>query len=64
MATTKSGFMKTTEVADLLKCSSRTVQRLIASGELTAKRRGKNLLIEAWSVEAYIANLPTARGGK
>jgi len=57
-------LMKTKEAAEQLRCSTRTVQRLIQSGDLTAKRRGKNLLIEAWSVEAYLANLPAAGGGR
>lgn len=52
------------EAAEMLACSTRTIKRKIASGDLVAKRDGRRLLIERWSVEAYLSGLPIARGAR
>ena len=44
------------EVADFLRISHRSVQRLIASGELPAKRVGGVWRVTIGALEAYLAN--------
>lgn len=49
------------DAANLLKCSTRTIRRLIASGELTGYRVGKRLLrVDLADVQAMLRPIPTA----
>lgn len=59
-ASKKPDWMTTEEVAEQMRCSARKVQRLVADGELEAKRDGKRFLIPRWSYEAYMQCLPGA----
>ena len=43
------------EVADVLRCSAKTVHRLVDRGELTATRVGRRLRIDQRDLEAYLA---------
>jgi excisionase family DNA binding protein len=50
-----------TEAADRLGCSPRTLRRMVASGELEARRVGKRLLrVCAEDVDALARPIPTA----
>jgi excisionase family DNA binding protein len=64
MATkTKRGLVITRkEAATRLTCSTRTVDRLIAAGDLSAKKGGHKVYVHEWSVDAYLESLPAARG--
>jgi excisionase family DNA binding protein len=42
------------EVADLLRVSARTVQRLLSGGELSAVRVGRSIRFERDDVEQFI----------
>lgn len=44
-----------TEVAERLRVSRRTVERLIASGQVRAIKVGRRTLVTAFEVEAFIA---------
>ena len=52
------------EAAELLVCSTRTIDRLIASGDLSAKKGSHKVYVHEWSVNAYLESLPAARGVK
>jgi excisionase family DNA binding protein len=49
-------------VAEILDCSRRHVSRLIIAGKLTARKDGKNTLIDAASVRDYHDSLPVVTG--
>lgn len=61
----KKGIVVTRkEAAKLLSCSTRTIDRLIASGDLSAKKGNHKVYVHEWSVSAYLESLPAARGVK
>jgi|GEM_PF-1436528 len=47
-------FLLAAEAADLLRCSTRTIRRLLARGELGVVRSAGTILIPAEEVERYI----------
>lgn len=51
------------EVADELRCSARFVRDEIARGNLPASKVGRQLLIEAHDVQAYVAARTTTPTG-
>lgn len=50
----KQSFYRVMEVADLLRVSRRTVERLIAAGELVKVKVGHSTLIPAEQLTRYI----------
>ncbi|MBL8815224.1 MAG: helix-turn-helix domain-containing protein [Planctomyces sp.] len=46
------------EVAELLRCSIRHVQRKLRAGEMEARKDGRRTLIPRWSVEAFLSAMP------
>jgi excisionase family DNA binding protein len=46
------------DIATHLRCSRRTVSRLIATGDLDTVKDGRRTLIPRWSLNAYIDQLP------
>ncbi len=51
--------LTTEEVAEILKTSQRTVQRLIRLGQLKAHRVGRGYRVRAQDLEAWFAQTPT-----
>jgi excisionase family DNA binding protein len=49
------------EAAAMLGIGTSLIDELIASGQISAKKSGKNLLIVVASLEEYIAKLPPAK---
>lgn len=66
MSTVRSGrkWLTQDEAADYLKITSRTVRRMVATGQLPAYRLGPRLLrIDLADVDALLRPVPTAGGG-
>lgn len=57
-------YLKLAEVAWLLRCSVRTVQRRIGDGELDTIFSGNLLCVPRFSVEAYLERERNARRGR
>lgn len=57
-------YLKLAEVAWLLRCSVRTVQRRIGGGELDTIFSGNLLCVPRFSVEAYLERERNARWRK
>lgn len=55
----RSEFVSVREAAERLRCSTRTIERRVAAGDLQGKRDQKRLLIYRISLENYIWSLPT-----
>jgi excisionase family DNA binding protein len=55
----KSEFLSLREAAERLRCSKRTIQRRVQSGDLQGKLDGKRLLIYRISLENYVWSMPT-----
>ncbi len=54
-------YVSIEDAANLLGCSTRTIRRLIASGELTGFRLGKRMLrVNLADVQATLRPIPTA----
>lgn len=47
------------ETADILRCSLRTVHRLVAAGELRSLKLGRRRLVAADDLAAYVRTLHT-----
>lgn len=54
-------FLTPDEVAELLRCRPEKIYRACASGEIPSLRHGGRRLIERTDLEAYIAQLKSAR---
>lgn len=54
-------LMTTAEVAEILRCSTRTVTILCRTGDLAGVRTGGRWLVPASSVDAYLAALAASR---
>jgi len=52
------------EAAGLLRKSIKTVDRLIASGDIVAKKGSRSVYVLEWSIDAYLDSLPAVGGGK
>ena len=53
-------YLTTADVAERLGVSTRRVRALVAAGRLTAKRFGRDILIDSRSVDSYTPR-PTGR---
>lgn len=51
------------EVAEALGVSARTVERLIASGELPSKKLGRRRLVAVAALERFLADTDHSEGG-
>jgi excisionase family DNA binding protein len=51
-----SALLTCDEAAELLRCSRRTIERRVASGEITATRNGRRVLIPLTAIRAFVAS--------
>ena len=64
MAKQQNGTLYTlSEAALMLKCSTRTIRRRIGSGELTARRHRRRLLVSAGELARFIDSMPETNKG-
>jgi excisionase family DNA binding protein len=58
-------WLTVAEAADLLRVQPRTIRRMIARGELPARRLGsRSIRLRADDVEAVLLTIPNARSGR